>query len=123
MAAALAGVQVGDPCPICGTPLKKLPNLEQNNLPELIAAQDQAEANLRELREEYARIKAELAATNTGLNRSRQEHERFGEKRTRLETDRLQVLEVFTTELGTSENIEAKLKRTRGKKFRRHYKN
>ena len=114
VAAALAGVQVGDPCPICGTTLKKLPDLEQNNLTEIVLAQEQAEANLRELRDEYARIKAELAATNTNLNRSRQEHERFAEKRTRLEHDRVNVLEVFAAELGTSENIEAKLKQARG---------
>jgi DNA repair protein SbcC/Rad50 len=114
VAAALAGVQVGDPCPICGTTLKKLPDLEQNNLAEMVAAQEQAEANLRELRDEYARIKAELAATNTNLNRSRQEHERFVEKRTRLEHDRVNVLEVFAAELGATENVEAKLKQARG---------
>jgi DNA repair protein SbcC/Rad50 len=114
VAAALAGVQVGDPCPICGTTLKKLPDLEQNNLAEMVLAQEQAEANLRELRDEYARIKAELAATNTNLNRSRQEHERFAEKRTRLEHDRVNVLEVFAAELGATENVEAKLKQARG---------
>jgi DNA repair protein SbcC/Rad50 len=114
VAAALAGVQVGDPCPICGTPLKKLPDLEQNNLAEMVLAQERAEGNLRELRDEYARIKAELAATNTNLNRSRQEHERFAEKRTRLEHDRVNVLEVFAAELGTTENVEAKLKQARG---------
>ena len=112
VAAALAGVQVGDPCPICGTPLKKLPDLEQNNLAEMVLAQEQAEANLRELRDEYARIKAELAATNTNLNRSRQEHERFAEKRTRLEHDRVNVLEVFAAELGTTEHVEPSSRRT-----------
>jgi DNA repair protein SbcC/Rad50 len=128
-------LSLGDPCPVCGQPLKNLPDLSGSNVPNAEKAVQAGLLEVSRLRDEYTRLKE--AAKNHQQNRTRASQEvtrieqtlretnteleqllhswqdvldDFNDPKSALQTARAALLSGLAKELNQATNLETRLK-------------
>jgi exonuclease SbcC len=105
-AALVQGLNPGDPCPVCGRPLREIPAAHDGaaELGALEAALAAAEADLLDKRSEYKALKERAENLETNLKRADAEAAKLRSRAARLEDERDALREDFRAALGEFED-------------------
>lgn len=109
------GLKVGDDCPVCGEPLKRIPDFGPSRVPELELALGEANAELLKRREQYTGLTERIKAANALLDRTQLEMRRDAEAREERKREVIELRESFESVLGEFDDpqtaLEARRKR------------
>ncbi len=99
-----SGLKPGDPCPVCGQPVERLPEVAVSHLTAAQRALNQAEAAAKRARAEHEKASRQTADTRLKLDGAR---ERLEEARERAERERASLAELLGPERADAVDLEA----------------
>ena len=112
-AAVTMGLKVGDPCPVCGTPLKILPQQLESRIPDLENDLQLEQAKLLDLRSEYQRLLESQKNTIANTEKTQTEFQKF-ERQLEQTTEQIKLIRLeFERSLGSNENPKTLLEDAR----------
>ncbi len=109
------GLKVGDDCPVCGAPLKVVPDFGVSRTPELEEALKVAREERVKLLETYSSLSARIKAAQDGLERAKLEYEKLEAARSARKLEVHELRESFEAVLGEFDDPQVALnaRRTR----------
>jgi DNA repair protein SbcC/Rad50 len=114
-AALTVGLKLGDPCPVCGTPLKVLPGQTESRIPDLENYLELERAKLVDLRSEYQRLLESQKNTTINLDKTQVEAEKF-ERQLEQTSEQVHLMKLeFERSLGQGEDPKILLDDTRNR--------
>ena len=114
-AAVTMGLKVGDPCPVCGTPLKVLPPQLESRIPDLEHDLQLEQAKLLDLRSEYQRLLESQKNTIANADKTQSEFQKF-ERQLEQTTEQIKLIRLeFERSLGSNENPKTLLEDARNR--------
>ena len=87
VAAVREGLKLGDPCPVCGEPIRKFAPLAGGDLEEAQLREREADRELKVLLDEHSKVQGLLTGAHKRLEDRRSDLGRRGEEVARLEAD------------------------------------
>ena len=103
------GLKVGDDCPVCGTPLKAIPDFGLSRTPQLEEALRVARDERVELLETYSSLTARIKAAQDGLERAKLELEKLEGSRAARKLEVIELRESFEAALGEFDDPQVAL--------------
>ncbi len=103
------GLKVGDDCPVCGTPLKVVPDFGLSRTPQLEEALRIAREERVELLETYSSLTARIKAAQDGLERAGLEQEKLEGSRAARKLEVIGLRESFEAALGEFDDPQVAL--------------
>jgi DNA repair protein SbcC/Rad50 len=103
------GLKVGDDCPVCGTPLKVIPDFGVSRTPELEGALKVAREERVKLLETYSSLSARIKAAQDGLERAASEYEKLEAARSARKLEVHELRESFEAVLGEFDDPQVAL--------------
>jgi exonuclease SbcC len=114
-AAVTIGLKIGDPCPVCGTPLKVLPQQLGSRIPDLEKDLELEQAKLLDLRSEYQRLLESQKNTVANLDKSQTDFQKF-ERQLEQTSEQIQLIRLeFERALGVGDNLKILLEAARNR--------
>jgi DNA repair protein SbcC/Rad50 len=87
----VSSLSIGDPCPVCGEPLKTLPDIGPSRAPTIRAQLEQCETQVRQLREEYTVLRETQKNQVQSLEQAQIEHQKLQGRVETVQTERLNL--------------------------------
>ncbi len=103
----------GDPCPVCGEPLTRLPDVGENRVPGLEAQRRTASERRLKLQGDYKGLQAQLEAGNKALEAARAEREKLDAQHKLIKREVIELRESFEAALGEFDDPNAALETAR----------
>ncbi len=114
-AALLVGLRPGDPCPVCDSPLRFVPEKLSSRLPSIEAALKQALTDRENLQGQYRVLGETIKNANREAQEAQENLEKFRARADELETERKNMQGSFEQVLGTFKDPSAGLREARDK--------
>jgi exonuclease SbcC len=106
-------LKLGDPCPVCGEPLTRLPDVSENRVPGLEAQRRTASERRLKLQGDYKGLQAQLEAGNKALETARTEREKLEAQHKLIKREVIELRESFEAALGEFDDPNAALETAR----------
>ncbi len=111
--ALTVGLKIGDPCPVCGTPLKVLPGQSESRIPDLENLLELERAKLLDFRSEYQRLLESQKNTISNFEKTQVETEKLM-RQLKQTTEQVHLIKLeFERALGSDEEPKTLLEDTR----------
>jgi DNA repair protein SbcC/Rad50 len=114
-AALTVGLKIGDPCPVCGTPLKVLPGQSESRIPDFENLLELERVKLLDLRSEYQRLLEAQKNTISNFEKTQVETEKL-ERQLEQTSEQVHLIKLeFERALGSDEEPKTLLEETRNR--------
>jgi DNA repair protein SbcC/Rad50 len=108
-AALLHGAKIGDPCPICGTPLSSLPNLDDSAVATVQAHLQHTKLELEQMRERFLSLRETASSHKASLTNAEQTVQRSQTALDATRLERQQLEQSWTDVLPSSDDPKSAL--------------
>ncbi len=114
-AALTVGLKIGDPCPVCGTPLKVLPGQSESRIPDLEHLLELERVKLVDLRGEYQRLLESQKNAQVNFEKTQVETEKLT-RQLKQTSEQVTLIKLeFERTLGSNEDPKTLLEDTRNR--------